>query len=507
MSFFTSFLSVALATQPAVGSQDFSLNLDLSKGYSTQEMKVNSRPVRFRAYEGISYVQRPVEPAYQKLNLYVPEEYFLGEKIGNFDAQTAPIFFPNSVGGYMPSLPKSILGGANAGGPPGGPGGTGGPSGMGVPGGMGGPGGPGGMGINTMLQALSHGYVVVSPGARGSTLRTADGVFTGKAPAVIVDLKAAVRFIRFNDAVIPGDSEKIISNGTSAGGAVSSLLGASGNQPEYEPYLEALGAAKANDHVFAVNAYCPITNLENADAAYEWQFFGVNEVSGRGGSQTLSTDQIEYSRLLKQSFPAYVNGLNLKDLRGEALTLKADGTGTFRDAVAALLGTSFLVAAQRTKVEVPQEWLKITPNLPEVDFSGYAKWVRRMKTPGAFDARDLSTRENSLFGTEKIASRHFTVFASKGNSDAEIASVDTVRLMNPMSFLEKSKASIPDHWRIRHGASDRDTSLAISFILATKLQNIGKDVDLAYPWGVGHSGDYDLSELFAWMDKIVQAKK
>ena len=43
-------------------------------------------------------------------------------------------------------------------------------------------------------------------------------------------------------------------------------------------------------------------------------------------------------------------------------------------------------------------------------------------------------------------------------------------------------------------------------ILAAKLQNSGKNVDMAMPWGVPHSGDYDLDELFAWMDGVVKGK-
>ena len=58
------------------------------------------------------------------------------------------------------------------------------------------------------------------------------------------------------------------------------------------------------------------------------------------------------------------------------------------------------------------------------------------------------------------------------------------------------------YWRIRHGASDRDTAFAIPMILAMSLQNQGKQVDFAYPWGIGHAGDYDLDELFAWIDQI-----
>jgi hypothetical protein len=125
--------------------------------------------------------------------------------------------------------------------------------------------------------ALSRGFVVASPGARGRTLQAADGRWTGKAPAAIVDLKAAVRWLRHNAARLPGNAERIVSNGTSAGGALSALLGASGNHPTYEAELRALGAAPGRDDVFAVSAYCPITNLAHADEAYEWQFQGLRE--------------------------------------------------------------------------------------------------------------------------------------------------------------------------------------------------------------------------------------
>ena len=58
------------------------------------------------------------------------------------------------------------------------------------------------------------------------------------------------------------------------------------------------------------------------------------------------------------------------------------------------------------------------------------------------------------------------------------------------------------YWRIRHGTKDRDTSLAVPVMLATKLQNNGYSVDFAMPWERPHSGDYDLDELFAWVDGI-----
>lgn len=49
------------------------------------------------------YVANPIEPDYQTLNIYVPEAYFQGEKVNGYSAETAPIFLPNAVGGYMPA--------------------------------------------------------------------------------------------------------------------------------------------------------------------------------------------------------------------------------------------------------------------------------------------------------------------------------------------------------------------------------------------------------------------
>jgi hypothetical protein len=32
--------------------------------------------------------------------------------------------------------------------------------------------------------------------------------------------------------------------------------------------------------------------------------------------------------------------------------------------------------------------------------------------------------------------------------------------------------------------------------------NTGHDVDFAVPWGQGHGGNYDLEELFDWIETI-----
>ena len=64
------------------------------------------------------------------------------------------------------------------------------------------------------------------------------------------------------------------------------------------------------------------------------------------------------------------------------------------------------------------------------------------------------------------------------------------------------RADTAPHFRIRHGTHDRDTSLAIPAIFALSLRSAGVDVDFWYPWGIPHAGDYDLLELFAWIDGL-----
>ncbi len=46
--------------------------------------------------------------------------------------------------------------------------------------------------------------------SRGRTLKDGEK-FIGKAPAALVDLKAAVRYLKVNDKFMPGDANKIIS--------------------------------------------------------------------------------------------------------------------------------------------------------------------------------------------------------------------------------------------------------------------------------------------------------
>lgn len=470
--------------------KEYSLDFDVNSNYEVRTGEINGKKFTYRAYENIVYVKNPVDIKYQTVNIYIPEEYFKGESIGNYNAKTAPIFFPNSVGGYMPgaaSIPGKGRGGAK---------------------------------IDASLTALSKGYVVVAPGARGRTLKDENGNYTGKAPAAIVDLKAAVRYLKYNDKNMPGNANKIISNGTSAGGALSALLGATGNSKDYEPYLKELGAAKGKDDVFAVSSYCPITMLDYANEAYEWMYNELDtytklevsmldyNVQRKYVTTKMTEAEKEISKELKNRFPEIVNSLNLKDENGKTLSLNADGDGSFKELMKKYYIESANKALKKGTDLSGLTYLTIKNNeVIDLNFEEYSKAMGRIKTAGAFDNVDLSTGENNLFGDKNVDNKHYTQFMlNKSTVNGQMADKKIVKMMNPLNYIGESGAKVSKNWRIRHGAQDKDTAIAIPAILALKLENKGYNVDFFSPWGQGHGGDYDLEELFSWIDKVVAEK-
>ena len=484
----------------ADASSKISLAFDV-KNYESMSTTVDNKEIKYRAFEYIPYVANPIDIDQQYMNIYVPEEYFNNGTINGYNTQTAPIFMPNAVGGYMPSqamTPKVENGKPNS-----------------------------------VLHALSRGYVVASPATRGRTNKASDGNFIGKAPAVIVDLQAATAYLHANDSTMPGNANRIITNGTSAGGAVSLLQGATGNNSDFQPYLQALGAATAATNVYAVSAYAPITNLDAADMAYEWSYKGItsfNKVTmGQGelpqanvGGNTappqrtiqrvnLNADDIAYSNLLSEHFPEYVNNLQLHDSMGRVLKLDKNGNGTFKNYVKAFI-IDAANKAQAKGTDLSKHTYLVRDNktgtIKDINWEAYNQFVSRSKAPGAFDSRSNDSGENSLFGTSATDNNHFTITAAlhdtTPNQDVYVENAKIVTMMNPMNYLGSPAATNARYYRIRYGTADSNTSVAIPLIVGTRAQNLGYNVDMATPFGVDHSGDYDLDELFNWMDNIVK---
>ncbi len=494
-------LATALSAPAAKKPQVKPLAFDPSR-YTEQTLAMpTGQTVRYKAYTGLYYVTHVEDSAYQYMNVYVPEGA----------AQQTPIFMPNTVGGYMAASP-GVPDAADASG-----------------------------------RALAEGYVVAMPGARGRNSVVADKkgrqTYTGRAPKALLDLKAAVRYLRLFDKEMPGDAEKIVSDGTSAGGAMSSLLGATGNHPDYTPLLKEMGAADTRDDVFAAVCFCPIIDLEHADMAYEWLYRVTNNVT-----RPIGGEQEAVSKLLADRYPAYLKSLNLKTPEGEALTadnyrgylekLIIEGAQLAKDAGAAIPDTIGFTFSGRKQFHAPvnggmkggkprgEMAGKPAPGpamtrgraggeageyITGLDLDKYLNYVvttQPLKPAPAFDSQGVAggraSGENEEFGDEKGSSVNFTDFSlqqATGDASATVSEEVkwNVRLLNPMNYIGDPQASTARHWYIRHGARDRDTSFNVPVNLALKLQNNGIDVDFRLPWNRPHSGDYALNELFEWI--------
>ncbi len=277
--------------------------LDLPVPSATLNVTVDGAPLTVTTYNNVVYVANPVEVkegggytyGYQAMNIYVPSNA----------TEDSPIILQDNNGGWNGGKAGiSVTDGANYNGT-----------------------------TDKVGQALKAGYVIANVGCRsrlpvGGRNQDLAGNYIAHAPAQVVDVKAAIRYLRHNDAAMPGTTDRIIITGTSGGGALAVAIAASGNSQEYYPYLYELGAAGVtyhaqrntysstlNDDVFGTVAYCAITDLDHMDAAYEWMYNATRKELG-----IYSAEQIAASDWLKKNYVPYFNRLGLRDEKEKRLT-------------------------------------------------------------------------------------------------------------------------------------------------------------------------------------------
>lgn len=241
---------------------------------------------------GISYCENPADENYETLGIFIPAAYMNAKDNGDgtftceinnqaavqgYTADSAPIVIPVNTPGYSAMEAPTDY-------------------------------------VTDSVSYTSAGFIYVAAGCRGRD---------AGAPAGVTDLKAAIRYIRYNDGVIPGDVDRVFSFGMSGGGAQSALLGATGDSEEYEPYLTAIGAVSGvSDAVTGSMCWCPITELDYADEAYEWNL---------GSTRTDLTEQEQtLSNGMAEAFAQYINDLGLKDSSGNVLTLTESEEGIYQ---------------------------------------------------------------------------------------------------------------------------------------------------------------------------------
>ena len=375
---------------------------------------------------GVVYVSNPASLDYETLGIYVPGAYLEATangdgtytasvksdaQVGQFTAATAPYVLPVNTPGYNASQAPTWLAD----------------------------------GIANYTQA---GMIYLQPGIRGrdNTTDSQGQEVVGGAPWGVTDLKAAIRYVRYNKDVLPGDTDKIVSFGHSGGGAQSAVLGASGDSTLYNPYLEALGAAMKDkegnpisDAPYGTMTWSPITSLDYADAAYEWnlgQFADSNTRAEGTFTQALSQD-------LAKEYANYINQLGLKH-EGQALTLTESSEGIYTQGSYAtylegvvnqslnnfLADTSFpytsdgagpggttesvtyeTAQAYIDSLNAETQWVTYDAAANRAKISSLADFAKYVKTASksvpAFDALDRSLAENAVFGVADANELHF----------------------------------------------------------------------------------------------------
>lgn len=257
---------------------------------------------------GKTYVTDPAATDYENLSIYVPGAYLTATAnsdgttytakanpkgtVGDYTGRTAPIVIPVNTPGYAGQKPATSYS------------------------------------YSSVSKYLAAGHIYVWPGLRGRDSSTSTR--SDAAPWGVTDLKAAVRFLRYNKGVLPGSTDDIVLFGMSGGGAQDTVAGASGDSPLYEPYLRTIGAAMEDaegrplsDAVAGVMAWCPITSLHEANLSYEWNMGQFAST----GTRVSGTWTSAYSTDLAKAWPKYVNRLGLRDERGRHLKLTESDDG------------------------------------------------------------------------------------------------------------------------------------------------------------------------------------
>lgn len=471
---------------------------------------------------GIPYCAAPETLEYETLAVYVPGEYMEAKDNGDgtytctanpdgtvsgFTAATAPVAIPVRTPGYMAlkALDKYKY---------------------------------------TAAQPyLDAGFIYVHAGCRGrNNGYDKDGnlEFSGGAPWGVTDLKAAVRYLRYNSAVLPGDQNRIFTFGMSGGGAQSALMGASGDSELYTPYLESIGAimtddsgAPISDAVAGAMCWCPVTTLDVADQAYEWNM-------GQYSREGTRADHLWTSLLSKDmslAFAEHINRLGLVNADGAPLTLTESeagiyAAGSYYDCLMQVINrslTNYLadnglntedeIRTYLSALNTEEEWITYDPasGVSVKDMAAVAKyWKLPGKAVGAFDSFAGTAPENRLFGNDEHDAAHYNPLMAKLMADhAErysaaddwdpdvipaYAAANTLtdklgksiryrqNTYNPMYYLSPAyegyrKSTLAKYWRIRSGLKQSDTALTTEVNMAlclAQFENVALDFETVW---------------------------
>lgn len=488
------------------------------------------------------YLAEPTQPENQRINIYIPE---------TADADSPILFLVNNSGWKSDTYPTTTV--TN--------------------------GGKYHSDSETGQRdaALSRGFVVVSYGCRSRADEAGEDGYLGHSPATVTDTKAAIRYLCYNGETLGLNTDRIVITGTSGGGALSAVIAASGNSSDYYESLYEIGAAGivanedgtyaslegCGDEVFAVMAYCPITDFRGADMAYEWLYYDTRVRMVEAGEMSYEgiteEELLDYSLQLKEEYTEYFNGLGLTDENGEALTtenllehiaarMEAEFDTTIQEYTEAYGDVDAAVAKMVEEIEKTAGYKKVGNSwlLFEQDEDGkytgeysydiaehlyYLANNQELKVVNAFSNQGLpwgTENEDNLFGAAEEAYSPFeylswqfdTIENGVGYDDTGLTWEEymeteegqklsmQLRMTSALEYLiDSDDVDTAPYWYVRHGVIDRDTSFAVESALFDSILGNDSvsvsDANLKFAWLQPHLGDYDVQEAYGWLDGVI----
>lgn len=371
------------------------------------------------------------------------------------------------------------------------------------------------------------------------------GIKSG-APYGVTDLKTAIRYLRNNKDLLPGDTSAIYAIAVNQGAMLAAVLGASGNDKLYLPYLKENGAfTRIDDNIKGVMLINPVSGLDTANEAIEW-FIGYNR-------KNMTDEQKKLSDRMAKEYANYVNraGFVLGADRGLTLQYSDEGIyqgGSYHDYIKEIIIESLqqYLREHPFPLTIPKSWqisedeaqkldnIKLSGIIPTKDkfysiLNSHKVWItdygmhgtkiksltefkriflRTVPTLFSVDGLDKQQKANILFGEGSGKGVRFDTYTSQILKNLPSYKENTgdlykrdkngymttkrAGMYNPLYYLLPSyegynTTDVAPFWYIRSGLFQTTSPItsAINLILAVrKVKNV-KYVDKQIIWGMG----------------------
>ena len=399
---------------------------------------------------GLTYCLSPATKAYESLAVFVPGAYFTAEKngdsytctvnekavVGSFTPSTAPVLMPINTGTLAPQASPTVYG------------------------------------YDGLAPYLSAGCIYVYAGFRGrsagyDSTSGSNDLFPGGSPWPVVDLKAAVRYLRYNASALPFDPSRVFVFGFGGGGGVSATLGSSGDSALFDPYLDQIGAARwdaagstLSDAVAGSASWCPVTSFDMADAAYEWsqgQYSTSGERADGTWGHALSGD-------LAAAYGGWVNQMDLRDSNDAQLTLDQTEAGAFAMGSYASALLDVLNEAASHFVQSTTFPYTYTPQrLEEPSFPGDPNLAATRASEAAADAQvslSATPTQGEATTTPEDTGTEATTEATSAAGQAPLTGVEKVQSTIYDSAQNYFAALNSDYWWINYNLQRQSVSVS-----------------------------------------------